>query len=102
MAVTVNIQDRLPHGNVTNENLTARDLIRKRVFEEVQLYNLSTPGFFKGLIQPSDAEATLNGYKLRERRKIDWEKQAALAVDAFESNGFLFWLMTGRFKSWMR
>ena len=57
------------------------------VHQEVALYNLSQPGYFQGLVQPNDAEATLNGYRLRQRRQIDWEKQADLALKAFEANG---------------
>ena len=96
MAVTVTIQDELPYGKVVNqiefvvqdELISVGDLIRLRVHAEVQLYNLSEPGYFNGLVQPSDAEITLNGYKLRERRQIDWEEQAGMAVKAFEANGF--------------
>ena len=54
----------------------------------MQEYNLSTPEYFRGLVQPTEAEKVLNGYKLRERRKIDWEEQYARAVEAFERNGF--------------
>ena len=43
---------------------------------------------FRGLVQPTEAEKVLNGYKLRERRKINWEEQYARAVEAFERNGF--------------
>ena len=96
MSITVTVRDELPHGKVVNElrfevateRLAARDLIRQRVYEEVIAHNLSQPGYFNGLIQPSDAEVTLNGYKLRQRRQIDWEKQADLALRAFEQNGF--------------
>ena len=92
MAVTVTIQDELPYGKVINqiafvvqdEHINVADLIRRRL----QLYNLSEPGYFNGLVQPTDAEITLNGYKLRQRRQIDWEQQVDLAVQAFEANGF--------------
>lgn len=96
MALTVNVQDELPIGVVTKqfelvvqtEHITVRELIRQRVHREVSLYNLSTPGYFQGLVQPTNAEATLNGYKLRQRRAIDWEEQAEAALGAFEQNGF--------------
>lgn len=70
------------------EEITVRELIERRVYEEVQAYNTAKPGYFRGLVQPTDAEATLNGYRLRTRREIDWRKQAALALDAFQRNGF--------------
>jgi hypothetical protein len=31
---------------------------------------------------------TLNGVKIRERRKVDWEAQYQLALEAFARNGF--------------
>jgi hypothetical protein len=40
-------------------------------------------------VQPTDAERTLNGYQLQAKRRIDWEQQYALALRAFEGNGFL-------------
>jgi hypothetical protein len=46
------------------------------------------PEYFKGLIQPGDAERTLHGYKLKEKRKVDPEKQFLIALDAFQKNGF--------------
>jgi hypothetical protein len=47
------------------------------------------PEVFSGLVQPTDTEATLNGYKLRENRKLDWEVQADAACAAFRRNGFV-------------
>jgi len=58
------------------ESITARELVRLRVREEVARYNSATPEYFRGLVQPIDAEATLNGYRLRQRRKLRWEVQA--------------------------
>lgn len=71
-----------------NETITVQELIRERVYEEVRLYNATTPEYFRGLVQPTDAEQTLNGSRLRERRRVDWETQYRLALDAFERNGF--------------
>ena len=68
--------------------MTVRELIRRRVYEEVQEYNLKDPDYFRGLVQPTDAERVLHGYRLRQRRKIDWEKQYQKAIEAFERNGF--------------
>ena len=96
MALTVTIKDELPFGQVTNqiefvvqnETMTVRELIRERVHQEVSLYNLSLPTLFKGLVQPSKIERALNGNKKRKPRKLNWEEQAEIALDAFESNGF--------------
>ena len=40
------------------------------------------------LVQPTDAEKTLNGFKLRTPREIDWKKQYESACEAFSRNGF--------------
>jgi hypothetical protein len=71
-----------------NELVTVRELIRERVYQEVREYNAKTPEYIRSLVQPTDAEVALNGYKLRKARKIDWEEQYRLAVDAFQLNGF--------------
>lgn len=71
------------------EEITARELIERRVYEEVQAYNTARPGYFRGLVQPTDAEATLNGYKLRTQRQIDWRAQAKKALEAFQHNGYI-------------
>ena len=96
MATLVTVFDETTSGERTSSltlefltaRVTARELIRRRVYEEVQEYNLSTPEYFRGLIQPTEAEKVLNGYKLRERRKIDWQEQYNKALEAFGRNGF--------------
>jgi hypothetical protein len=57
--------------DVPDERITVRELIRARVYREVHDYNLDQPECFRGLIQPSDAERSLNGFKMRGRRRID-------------------------------
>jgi hypothetical protein len=74
---------------VPEERITVRDLIRARVSREVRDYNLDQPEYFQGLIQPSDAERSLNGFKMRRRRRIDPDKQFELAKRAFYTNGFI-------------
>ncbi len=71
------------------EHVTVRDLIQARVYQEVQDYNTHQPDYFRGLVQPTDAERTLNGFKIREGRRIDWEEQFERAVGAFYRNGFI-------------
>ena len=43
---------------------------------------MKDPEYFRGLVQPTDAERVLNGYRLRQRRKIDWEKQCQCTLDS--------------------
>jgi hypothetical protein len=71
------------------ERITVRELIRSRVYQEVKDYNTRQPEYFRSLVQPTDAEQTLNGYKLRKPRQIDWEKQFEQAIAAFQRNGFI-------------
>jgi hypothetical protein len=96
MAATLTVRDETAGGKTVNEltldilteNITVRELIRSRVYQEVQDYNRKGPEYFRGLVQPTGAEQTLNGYKLKRQREIDWQKQFDLACAAFERNGF--------------
>lgn len=96
MGVTLTIHDERapgkPTGSITLEDvpsrITLRDLIRTRVREEVAAYNSEPTREFRTLVQPTDAEVTLNGYRLKEPRRLDWEKQADTAEDAFLRNAF--------------
>jgi hypothetical protein len=74
---------------IPDEQITVRELIRTRVYREVLEYNLAQPDYFHGLIQPSDAERSLNGFKMRTRRRIDPERQFEMAIKAFYTNGFI-------------
>jgi len=70
------------------ERMTVRELIRLRVREDVTRYNTRPGNRFDGLVRPDEAETELNGYRLRAPRRIDWERQAVIAEQAFLSNGF--------------
>lgn len=96
MAHPVTVADETLRGEKSNlrvldfltETVTVRELIRERVYEEVREHNATHPDTFRGLVQPTDAEATLNGFRLHTRRPINWETQFEKALRAFESNGF--------------
>jgi hypothetical protein len=75
--------------DILSEQITARELIRRRVYQEVKDYNTRRPEYLRSLVQPTDAEQTLNGYRLRQPRQIDWEQQYEKALEAFERNGFI-------------
>lgn len=93
---TVTIRDQTATGvdvgelvvELLTERVTVRELIRARVYQEVQDYNRRQPETFHGLVQPTDAERTLNGFRVKARREIDWRKQFDAACDAFARNGF--------------
>src|SRR4051794_10500652 len=70
------------------QRLTLRDLIRTRVREEVARYNADREGTFRGLVRPEGAEDTARGYRVAGGRRLDWEKQARVAEEAFSRNSF--------------
>ena len=92
------IQDETATGSVlhrlelkiSQEMLTVRELIARRVHDEVAAYNAGQAGVFRGLIQPTDSERLLNGdtYRLRTAKRIDAEEQVYRALEAFQTNGF--------------
>lgn len=69
--------------------LTAREILRRRVYEEVTRFNASKKEVFQGLVQPTGTERALNGFKLRKARALDWHEQFEQAVKAFDKRGFL-------------
>lgn len=71
------------------QKITVRELISERVRQEVASYNKNRLNIFKGLVQPSDTERALNGFKLPKHREIDWQAQVEVAEAAFKGNGFL-------------
>jgi len=97
MATTLTVRDESSAGQtlhefaleVLSERLSVRELIRSRVYQEVQDYNLRQPQVYRGLVQPTDAERTLNGFTLKKPRQIDWKQQFDKAIEAFEANRIL-------------
>src|SRR3954451_10577129 len=96
-AATLTIRDATASGKSVGETvvefltelITVRELIRGRVYQEVQDYNRRRTDVFRGLVQPTAAEQTLNGdYRMRQPREIDWQAQFDKACAAFERNGF--------------
>jgi hypothetical protein len=71
------------------ERVTAREIIRSRVYQEVTEYNARQAGLFRGLVQPRDAERTSEGFRLRTPRRIDWAEQYEAALASYARNGFL-------------
>ena len=96
MPTTLTVHDETSSGQKTNtftlacltERMTVRELLHARIYQEVQDYNQKEPEYFRGLVEPINAERVLNGYKLKAQRKIDWQEQYQRALEAFERNGF--------------
>jgi hypothetical protein len=95
--VTLAIVDRAPAGGrpdtwdleIFEERLALRELIHRRVFQEVAEHNARRSGSFRGLVRPSDTERKLNGVRTREFRPIDAEAQYLRVLEAFSRNGFV-------------
>ncbi|NUT35951.1 MAG: hypothetical protein HOV79_23090 [Hamadaea sp.] len=77
------------HLEIFEERLALREVIRRRVFQEVAEHNAKGGDVFRGLVQPSDTERTLNGFKLKQPRRVDPEEQVTRALEAFSRNGFV-------------
>ena len=73
---------------IEQDTCTLKDLIEARVKIEVEKFNELLPKYYQGLVQPTDSEVTLNGYKVGERKKIDAEEQVFVALDAFTKNAY--------------
>lgn len=73
---------------IEKEIVTVKDVIEQRVILEVERYNKDIGNHFKGLVQPSESEKELNGYKMKKPKTIDSEQQVYIALEAFNSNGF--------------
>jgi hypothetical protein len=102
MPVALTVRDETASGAVYNElplefpseRITVRELIRERVYQEVQDFNRKQDQqVFCGLAQPTDTERVLNGhrteYHLKKHRDIQRKSQFEKATEAFNRNGFL-------------
>lgn len=72
-----------------SETVTVRELIRARVYQEVQDANRrpAAGAARSTLVTPTEREVELNG--VRSRREIDWKKQFEVACEAYEKNRVL-------------
>lgn len=99
MQIALNVTDENMFGqsqpafsyklNFPTKHITIRELIEKRIREEVENYNATQPEVFNMLVQPGLAERVLNGFKFKEKKKINWREQYEKAIQAFARNGFI-------------
>ena len=101
------IRDETTSGSLTNEltldlldeTITVRELIRSRVYQEVDEHNrrvrqanAAAAAPYKGLVTPTTTERQLRSPRDPApgtvAREIDWRKQFDAACDAFGRNGF--------------
>ena len=75
--------------SVNNHQITVRELIEQRVVQEVQNYNNRVQeDHFKGLIEPSKEDRTINGFQLKKKKRIVAEKQIYIALSGFQKNSY--------------
>jgi hypothetical protein len=73
--------------------VTARELVRLRVREEVARFDAAGGDVFRGLVRPAAGSETEQGVRVPAGAHIDWRAQADAACDAFARNGFV--MVTG-------
>ena len=103
MNIALKIKDETSSGDVISESIvrfpaeriTVQELIEARVSQEVETYNTTMSGEFTGLVQPSESETMLNGFRLAQGMQVDIESQKRIAIRAFQSGGF-FLLVNNR------
>jgi len=64
------------------EAITVEELIRGRVYQEVQDYNRTKSSKFRGLVSPAEESE-------QSRRDVDWKAQFETACEAFRTNRVL-------------
>jgi hypothetical protein len=97
MTTTVTIRDATMIGTGTDgtawmlplpaTRIILRDLIRSRVYSEVQAHNAVEPFILHTLV-PSADEQRLNGVRLAKRPQLNPERQFQRALELFAGNGF--------------
>jgi len=75
--------------DLLDETVSLRELIQRRIYQEVTEYNARQSMYFQGLVQPTDAERTLNGYRLKTVHQLDWQAQYDKALEAFRYRGYI-------------
>jgi hypothetical protein len=94
--ITLLVQDENAVGNIYNKlklnfnkiKVSVHDIITERVYQEVLKYNQQTEEYKYALVQPTADEICLNNLQGKPKKQIDAEKQLAVALAAFEGNGF--------------
>lgn len=71
------------------ESVTVRELIRERVYQEVDDFNRAARTSaqaprFRGLVQPTELEQELSPKHPHKVREVDWKAQFEAAVKAYE------------------
>jgi len=72
--------------DVPTDRVTVKELIEMRIQREVEKHNSNRQPIFNGLVQPTETEKELNGYRFKQLKRVDWQKQYDTAIEAFKAN----------------
>ena len=95
------IRDENPYGETYRElklsfdslEVSVRDIITERVYQDVANYNLKANHHkYTLLVTPKEDEIRLNQLKDKKNKQMKPEKQVEIALKAFTSNGFFMLL----------
>jgi hypothetical protein len=75
--------------NILGDRITAKDVLKARLQEEVEIFNAQQDACFQGLVQPEGSVRNSKGFQMKVKRVIDWQEQYEKAIAAFDKNGFL-------------
>ena len=93
----ITIQDQQIGGPITHkmvinfltEEITLRDLIKSRVYQEVKDANTTKDNLPMPMLKLTEIEQALNPFKMKKKHKtIDFQEQYDKAIDAFEKNRY--------------
>ncbi len=69
---------------VSESELTVRELLQRRVQQEVGKFNRERPVCYQALVYPQGAQETSRGFRLGQHRDLDWQIQLQRALRSFE------------------
>ena len=96
MSFALSIEDQTSSGDVVSniviqfpvETITVKELIESRVEKEFETYIKDSTKTLFNLVTPKKSEEELNGQKIRKKKRGDVAEQKAVALHAFQNNGF--------------
>ena len=109
--MTVTVRDESIRGEqlgeltieIPSEQITVRELIRSRVYQEVKEANAralsQTKIVREELVQPAETELALNGQRAAAPTPVGWQSQFDKAVDAFCTNRIMILIDDRQVKS---
>ena len=86
--------------DILPDRMTVRELIRTQVEQEVAAFNEQQTEYFQGLIQPTAAELTLNGYRMPRQLCVNPVEQVGPRSPPLSTTASSSWLTMRRSSAW--